>query len=140
MKHKINYKQVAIGSCIVLATFNSPTGFTNEDVIEECRVTSSNNFDRLWELVQTGFRTLASEALCQKQYVSTQHRIEADNIYLQTDQSDNKFRTYVTAGSSTESESITQQSLQPTEATFTIIENRPNRPIIDTLPGYKSSK
>lgn len=140
MKYKTHHKQWVIAYCIVLVTFNSPTGFTDEDIVEECRVTSSNNFDRLWELVQTGFRTLASEALCQKQYVSTQHRIEADNIYLQTEQSDNKFRTYVTAGSSTESESITQQSLQPTEATFTIIENRPNRPIIDTLPGYKSSK
>lgn len=140
MKYKTHHKQWVIAYCIVLVTFNSPTGFTDEDIVEECRVTSGNTLDRLWELVQTGSRTLASEALCQKQYELLQHYTKADNLYLQTELADNDFRVYVTKNVPILSKSITPQSLGTIETTFTVIENRPNRPIIDTLPGYKSSK
>lgn len=140
MKYKTHHKQWVIAYCIVLVTFNSPTGFTDEDIVEECRVTSGNTLDRLWELVQTGSRTLASEALCQKQYELLQHYTKADNLYLQTELADNDFRVYVTKNVPTLLKSITPQSLGTIETTFTVIENRPNRPIIDTLPGYNSSK
>lgn len=140
MEHKTHYKQVVIASYIVLATFSSPMGFADDNITEECKAGSSNTLDRLWELVQSGSRTLASEVLCQKQYELLQYYITADNIYLQTELTDNNFRIYVTTNSSPDLKSIAPQSLTPTEATFTIIENKTDSPIIDTVPGYKSSK